>query len=767
VGLASVIYIFLWIFNELGYDKFNVNYRHIYQINLETRKGERWAGSPAPLATAIINNTPGLEATARILRCPVFSFSFGEKMFFEDKGITSDPEIFDIFSFKILSGDPKEALNTIESMVVTKSFAHKYFGNEDPLNKQLNIEGQGFLTIKAVIEDLPQQSHIQFDYMLSHKFAVAFHLCGLDWGDPNFQTYLKLNEYSNLENVLSSLTRIAMDNKFPQVYYGENILILRPLKDIYLDNEIENSLGESGDRRYVYVFGIVGILILVLACINYINLSISLFTKRQKNSSIHKILGAFRKDIFIQYLSETLLLVFISLTLAIGLVWFLKPVFNSLIGKEISLNFFDTQHIFFILILCLFTVILCGTYPSLLLSGPKAINLFDKFNIRNSKHKRLQLMVGFQNVISILLIICTIGIFKQMNFIRNKKLGFKPDQIVYLTLRGNISKSINTVKARLSGYPGITQVSFKDCLPFGIRNNTRGIKWKEKGELKNDGKDNYFGSETTCIDTGYFKMLGVEFVMGRNFNENITSDKQNYILNQEAVRQMGLSNPIGTEFALYDRWGTIVGVIKDTYFKSLHKKINPQVFYLFNDLEKESYSSIIFLKLTGSEIQKSIAFIEKTWTEFNPGIPFEYNFLDNAYESLYKSDKRIGQMINVFSLLAVFIACLGIFGQSTIASENRIKEIGIHKINGSRVTEVMAMLNKNFVIMVIIAFVIAAPIGWYALHKWLQTFAYRTELSWWIFGLAGILAFVIALLIVSWQSWRAATKNPVEALRYE
>jgi putative ABC transport system permease protein len=767
VGLVSVIYIFLWIFYETGYDKFNTNFYNIYRINFETKDGVQWTGSPAPFAPAIIENAPGIEAAVRILRCPAFSFSFGDKMFFEDKGITSDPELFDIYSFRVLSGDAKEALNSAESMVITNSFAQRYFGNEDPLNKQLSIEGQGFLTIKAIIEDIPSQSHIQFDYILSHKFAVANHLCGLEWGDPNFQTYIKLNQKTDIENVLSSITKVAMDNKLPQIFYGENKFILQPLKDIYLDYEIENSIAETGDKRYVKVFGLVGILILVLACINYINLSISLFTKRQKNSSIHKIWGAFRKDIFIQYLSETLLLVFVSLILALGLVWFLKPVFNSLVGKEISLSLYDAKYCLFIIILGLFTVVLCGVYPSLLLSKPKANNLFAKLNFKNSKHKSLQLMVGFQNVISILLIICAIGISKQMAFIQNKKLGFKADQIVYVTLRGNISKSIYAVKAKLSDYPGITQICFKDCLPFGIRNNTRGIAWKEKGELKNTGKDNYFGSETTTIDTSYFKMLGVEFALGRNFNENFALDKQNYILNEEAVRQMGLSSPIGTEFALYGRWGTIVGVIKDTYFKSLHKKISPQVFYLFNDLEKESYYSIIFLKLTGSEIQKSIGFIKETWTEFNPGIPFEYHFLDDSYESLYKSDRRIGLMINTFSLLAVFIACLGVFGQSTIASENRIKEIGIRKINGSKVTEVMFMLNKEFVIMVIIAFIIATPVGWYAMHKWLQTFAYKTELNWWIFALAGLLAMGIVLLTVSWQSWRAATRNPVEALRYE
>ena len=740
LGLASVIFIFLWVFNELGYDKFNSNYDNVYQINFETTKGIRWANTPAPLAPAIINNVPGVKSVVRIRKCPAFAFSTVDKMFYEGNGITSDPEIFDIFSFKTLMGDPKEALNTSDNMVVTKSFARKYFGNGNPINKQLTIEGEGFLTIKAVIEDVPKQSHIQFDYILSHKFAVDYHLCGLGWGDPNFRTYILLQKNARVNNVLSSITKIAMDNKLPNIYYGENKFNLRPLKNIYLDNEIENSLGLTGDKRKVIVFGSVGILILLLACINYINLSVSLFTKRQKSSAIRKICGAFRKDIFIHQLSETLFLIFISFIIALDLVLLLKPFYNSLIGKDINLEFFKWQFITFIILVFMGTIFVCGIYPSFLLSSPKAIHLFEKPGLKYNKNRGLQMMVGLQNVISILLIICTIGIFKQMNFIRKKDLGFNSKQIVYVTIRGNISKSINVVKNKLSSYPGITQIAFKDCLPYGIRNNTRGVMWKEKGVLKNTGEDSYFGSETTRIDAEYFKMMGVKFALGRNFNDSLSSDKQDYILNEKAVRQMGLSDPIGEEFALYGRWGKIIGVIKDTYFKSLHEKIEPQVFYLFKDLEKESYFSTLLLKINGTETHTTLKYVEKIWNEYNPGIPFEYHFLDSDYETLYKSDRHTAKMINVFSLLAVFIACLGLFGQSTLAAENKIKEIGIRKVTGAKTYEVVIMLNKNFIKWIIAAFVIACPIAYFAMQKWLQNFAYRTDLSWWLFLVAGLIA---------------------------
>ena len=378
----------------------------------------------------------------------------------------------------------------------------------------------------------------------------------------------------------------------------------------------------------------------------------------------------------------------------------------------------------------------------------------------------LKSMVVFQNIIAVLLIIAAIGVNKQMQFINHKKLGFNSDQVAFTYLRGTINQKITVVKNLLNENPNISEISLKDCPPFQQINGTVGIAWKQNGEWQNQNTANPVGMETTRIDDHYLKMMNVEFAAGRNFSNKISSDKQNYIVNEEAVRLMGLENPVGNEFSLYGREGVIVGVIKDTWFKSLHEKINPQVFHLYNDVVSESYFSTLFFRINGN-VPQTLDFIKNIWAENNPGVPFEYHFLDQDYENLYKKDMQIAGVLNWFTILAVFIACLGLFGQAVIASENKIKEIGIRKVNGAKISEILTMLNKDFVKWVAIAFVIATPIGWFAMNKWLENFAYKTSLSWWIFALAGLLALGIALLTVSWQSWRAANRNPVEALRYE
>ncbi|MBT3382522.1 MAG: FtsX-like permease family protein [Prolixibacteraceae bacterium] len=768
LGLTAVFFIFFWIYNESSYDKYNTNYNQIYQINYQTTDdGHRWSTTPSPLAPALADHVAAIETVSRIRRCATFAFKSGENMFLEEYGATADPELFDIFTFKVLSGNPKEALNTVENIVVTESFAKRYFGNKSALDQQLNLEGEGIVTIKAVIEDLPTNSHLKFDYLLSHKFAEQYRLCGLGWGDPNFLTYIKVTKEADITDVHSAITQVAMQNKVPQIFYGSNIFNLRPLSGIYLDHDIPNRIGESGDKRNILIFGTVGILILLLACINYINLSISLFTKRQRNTSIQKICGAFRTNIFARYLMETLVVILVSLLLALVLVFILEPLFVSVVGKSVKINFLQPDILAFMAILLLGCVLLCGVYPALLISNMNPLILVDKFSLRKSKNRGLKVMVAMQNVISILLIICTIGILKQMNFVRSKELGFDSEKIVYVRLRGQIPQKIEAAKHEILALSGVSQVAMKDCPPFDSRNNTVGIIWKDEGEIKNTGNNTKVGSETTRIDDEYFKMTGVEFAQGRNFDKTISSDKKNYILNEEAVRQMRLADPIGAEFALYGRWGTIIGVIKDTHFKSLHQKVEPQVYWMFQDLEKESYFSVLNIKLSGEEFQKTIMEVENIWIKFNPGIPFSYHFLDEKYEALYVADKQVAGMVKIFSLLAVLIACLGLLGQSVLATENRIKEIGIRKVNGAKISEILSMLNKDFIKWVAIAFVIASPIAYYAMNLWLENFAYKTTLSWWIFALAGVLALGIALLTVSWQSWRAATRNPVEALRYE
>jgi putative ABC transport system permease protein len=765
IGLTSVILIASWVCNEMSYDKFNEHFDNIYQINFKNNKGEfSMASTPAPLAPAIINDVAAIQSAVRLRNAPEFAFKYKDNMFFEGNGITSDPQLFDIFSFKTIEGNPREALDQINSIVITRSFAARYFGSEDPLNKELEVEGEGHLPVLAVIEDIPLQSHIQFDYILSEKFAEEFHLCGMEWGDPNFRTYILLKNKTNPVDASNLINEVAKEKGMPHVKYGGNTVLLRPLKDIYLDYKVNNRLGKTGDYRYLYIFGTIAGLILILACINYINLTLSLRVKRYKNTSIRKVFGAYGSTIFWNNFIESVVLVLLSFIFTLLILWFLRPSFPVFLKNLISEQLFRPG--FFILVFGIFliTIISCSVYPALVFNGSQRIELMSGYS--KKKTGFLKSLVIFQNIIAVTMIIVAVGINKQMRYIRNKKLGFNTEQIGYAFLRGPIYKKIGVIRNSFLEIPDIAETGLKDCLPYQQVNGTVGISWKLNGEWQNQGKSDLISMETTRIDYQYLKMIGVQFAYGRNFSKDYADDRNNYIVNEKAAHLMGLADPIGTEFMLYGKSGKIIGVIKDTYFKSLHQDINPQVFHLYNDESSESYFSAFFFKIKGN-ISGTIKHIQNIWVQNNPGIPFEFHFLDQDYEKLYDTDSHIAKMINLFCSLAVFIACLGLFGQAVISSENRIKEIGIRKVNGSQVAELLLLLNKDIIRWIGIAFVIAIPVAWYAMQKWLQNFAYKTELSWWIFALAGIIALGIALLTVSWQSWRAATRNPVEALRYE
>ncbi|MFC0875262.1 ABC transporter permease [Saccharicrinis sp. FJH2] len=765
IGLVSVFIILIWIFNETGYDKFNANYADIYQINFKNQAGEMsMAGTPNPLAPVIEDKISNIKLATRLRNSPEFAFKYKENMYFEGKGITADPQLFKMFSFQTLYGDAVKALDQINGIVITESFARRYFGNEDPLEKEIQVEGKEFVIVKAVIKDLPAQSHIQFDFVLSQKLVEQERFCGLGWGDPNFRTYILLTQGSDPAIAEQEITSVAKSNGMPQLQSGEISAKLRPLGSIYLDYTVNNRLGETGDYRYLYIFGSVALLILVLACINFVNLTVSLYAKRQKDTSVAKICGASRKTVFLSHIFENAVLIIVSFILALAVLKFISQPFQAMIGKTFGEHIFNAELEGTIAIILLFTLILCTVYPAVLFSGVKAVELMNRYN--KQKSGILKSMVVFQNVIAVLLIIAAIVVNKQMQYINHKKLGFETDQIAYTYLRGKINEKIPVFKQLLAENSHISEISLKDCPPFEQVNGTVGISWKQNGEWQNQNTPHPVGMETTQIDDNYMEMMDIKFAAGRNFSEEISSDKQNYIVNEEAVRLMGLENPIGTEFSLYGNAGIIVGVIKDTYFKSLHQKVNPQVFHLFNNDASEYYFSALFFKIS-SNIPATIEYVKNIWIENNPGIPFEYHFLNQDYEVLYKKDNQIAGILNFFTMLAVFIACLGLFGQAAISIENKIKEIGIRKINGAKISEILTMLNKDFVKWVIIAFVIATPVAYYAMNKWLENFAYKTSLSWWIFALAGLLALGIALLTVSWQSWRAATRNPVEALRYE
>ena len=607
VGLTCVLVISLWVYNELGYDKFNRNFDRIGQVNFRFPEGGIMAGSPAPLAPVIEQDVAPIEKAARLRGAPGLAFKYEEKMYFEENGITADPQIFDIFSFEAVIGDPKKTLERVNGIVITQSFANRYFGSDNPIDKEILIEGKDYVVIGAVIGDIPLQSHIQFDFILSHKLVEEAHFCGLEWSDPNFRTYILLNNSGNYTEVAERITQAARENGMPHVKYGDAGAFLRPLKSIYLDYTIPNRLGETGDYRYLYIFSSIALLILILACINFINLTISQYSKKQKDTSIKKVCGASQTGIFWINFFENGIIVLISFALAILALWHLNLYFQSVFGKQFGAALVNTEFAAIAGFIFIASLLLCTVYPSVVFSGVKGINLLNPYNKRKSGF--LRNMVVFQNFIAVLLIIAAIGVGRQMKYINHKKLGFDTDRIAYTYLRGNISEKISVVRNSLLENPNITDICLKDCVPFDQRNGTTGVLWNVDGEWENKDEANPVGMETTRIDTRYLDMMGVTFSAGRNFSDDITSDKQNYIVNEEAVRLMGLEDPIGTEFMLYGAKGVIVGVIKDTNFKSLHQKVNPQVYHLYMNESEESYFSALFFKIHGNS-KDALAHVE-------------------------------------------------------------------------------------------------------------------------------------------------------------
>ena len=767
IALACSLTILLWVKYELSYDNFHKNNRNIYRIYSKTPDGYLSDGTPSPLGPAMLQEIPELEAAVRIRNTPTFLFRYGQNSFFAENGATTDPEFFKVFNFPLKQGNPKTALSDPFNIILSEKLADRYFGKEDPMGKQLEIEGQGFLTVTGVMYDFPSNSHLKFDYLMPHKFLEMVPLCGLTWGDPNFRTYLLFKNLPDQQITEAAINQTAIKNNFPQVVDKKYDLHMEALKDIYLNYEINNRLGPQGDIRLVKIYGAVGLFILIIACINFMNLSLTGFRNRIKEIAVKKVTGASRMKLIYQFLGESFIIILISLNIGIVLIKVISPSISSFTNVSGSLfKHFNFQISAIISVGVILTTVVAGLYPALVISRHKPNAIFSGRMIIAGKSRTGKYLVMLQFAISIVLVICTLTISKQMSYIKNKPLGFDRENVIFIPIRENIGKKFNIVRNELLKSPDIIAVSAKDCLPFTQRNGTCGVIWKQDNEIKNT--DCAFGMETTRVDDKYFGLIGAEFTEGRDFSyEEGDSTKKVYIINEEAAKEMGLQNPISTEFALYGEWGTIVGVIKNTYFKSLDNNIQPQLFHLFSNIDREGYLGSVLIKTRGNNNSKVINHIKKVWYSVNSITPFEYGFLDQEYDNLYKKYQRNSEVITFFSLLAIFISCLGIFGLSSMLAKQRTKEIGIRKSNGADTSSIMVLLGASFVHWLTVSIIIACPVAWYAMNKWLQNFAYHTQISWWIFVLAGLLTYSIALLTVSFQTLRVAVTNPVEALRYE
>ncbi len=771
IGMACAIIMLLWVQNELSYDRFHEKgdslFRVAAYVSFPNTSSHSVIGPP-PLAPALKEEFPEIIQSTRVDDCPRLVFKHRDKAFYEQKGLLADPSFLEMFTFPLLEGNPQTALSDSYSIILTEKTAIKYFGDENPISKTLMVEGFP-IKVTGVMKNVPENSHFQFDFVLPFEIRREMGDNLDHWGNSNTYAYVELHEQAipsevdkKIENYLrDKLAKVfQMENPFDIRLYLQNIL------DIHLSSHIEDQeYAVVSDRKYVYIFSVVALFILVIACINFMNLFTARSMKRAKEIAMRKVVGSKRSQLVKQFLTESLLFSFISLLVAIVVVYSFLPITQNLLNKSLVMNLLDFKFAAALLLITFLTGILAGSYPALFLSSFSSIRILK----RADQGARGQLMVRrflviAQFSLSIILIIATIIIFRQINFMQNTDLGFEKENVVYMPLKGNIGRQYETFKNELLQESSILSISAKNSHPLLGSDYTTDIEWPGKDPAQK------ILMEATGVDYDYIETMKLEMKEGRSFSREYQTDARGaFLLNERAVQLMGLESPLGKEIGVWGKKGVVIGIVKDAYFRSLKQQIEPQIQYLYSDLDTREMNEygVILVRVKGGQIPEAIALLEKTWKKMEIDYPFEFGFLDQSVDDQYRKETQISHIINIFTMLGLFISCMGLFGLASFMAEQRTKEIGIRKVLGASVSQILFMLSKDFAKWVALASLVAWPVAYFILRKWLGDFAYRVDLSIILFLLATAFTLVVALLTVSYQAVKAATSNPVNALRYE
>ena len=767
IGMACTILILLWVQDELSYDNFNKNGDNIYRVLFQSNNRAEgiWGTSPGLLAPEAKKEIPEIVDAARIMKRPrmvikAIGESKNQPAFYEDNYYLVDPSLFKMFTLPFLEGNAETALNN--GIVITRSIALKYFGTTDALGKRLNVNNWFDVTITGVIKDIPENSHFNFDMFTRLEDLRQFFPGGFTWSNAIHQTYIQVAPNSNSEIVAKKLTRLINENN-PIALRRHVKITLQPLRDIYLDAVVQGTTVKQGDIRYVYIFSLIAFLILFIGCINFVNLSTAHAAARARSIGMLKIIGANRGNLIKQIWGESIFLSFLAAFLAVLIVELTLPTFNSFTGKDLTLLDNHLSHLLIFLLLVIITGFVAGAFPAIYFSNFKPMQAFRNKWISSGTGGLRKGLVITQFVTSIFLIIVTLVITDQLNFMRNQKLGFKKDNIVCLPVKANVASHYQSFRNELLRQRNIINVGIKNSPTTEAVNNTK--PWWE-GEDPNKE----FISEIDEVDYNFINTLGLKIIEGRNFSEKFPTDlSKAFIINEEATREMGLRNPVGTRLKTADKDGFIIGVVKDAKFKSLKEPIKPIIFNLTNNFADDGMNlfGVIYISIKPGEVPQTIKDIKKTWAKFNPGYPFEYHFLDETYNNLYQSEARLADIFGTFTSLALFVTVLGLFGLALFMTEQRTKEIGIRKVLGASIMDILSLLSSSFTKWLIIANIIAWPVAWFAMTKWLQSYAYHINISFLTFFIAGAMTLIITLFTISLITIKAAIKNPVESLRYE
>jgi putative ABC transport system permease protein len=762
LGILVCLMIFLFIMNEFSFDNFHKNGKNIYRVmrSFDKEKAEVPYLS-GPYATALLNDFPAdIKAAVRVMSSNSL-VTIGEKAFNEKKVLITDPGFFTLFSFPLVKGDAATVLKDPNSVVLTETTAKKYFGNEDPMGKTIEIDKHLQFKVTGIARDAPANSHLDFDMV--HPITMYYNAPWFGkWINNNMFVYALINEKTNiatLEKQFPKFMEKYMGNEMRE--YGMHFtLSLRPLKEIYFEPSSMFDAVKHGDKKVVFIFLSIAVLILLIACINFMNLSTVAAVERSKEVGLRKVMGALRNHLVWQFIGESVLIAFISCIIAIGLLFLFMPSYNSLLGYQLSVSWTSLPIYLFLIGVIILVGFLAGSYPAFFLSAFSPIeSLKGKLKLGKGGSLFRQVLVVVQFSISVLLIIGTIIIGNQMSFVKNKELGYSQDQTVIIPIDNDeIYNNRNVFKNELQNNSNIAAVSAMSGEPGGFF---------DIHTFEVEGQNEIWKSRTEFSDFEYVKTLGLKIIAGRDFSPQFKTDTTDAVLiNRTAATKLGL-----TPAQAIGKWikntvrdtarRRIVGVVEDFNFLSLKENMDALVISPSEDRR------VLLVKIKSANIQSAVSTIKSTYAKVAPVYPLSYTFLDQKFDILYKNDVRQQTILTIFSGLAIFVACLGLFGLASFTAAKRVKEIGVRKVLGSSTQNIVMLLSKDLLKPVLVATAIAIPVGYYAMNSWLQNFAYKTSLSWWIFGLAAVITFAIALLTVSFKAVRAAMANPAKSLRTE
>jgi len=778
IGLATCLLILLYVLDELSYDRFNKDADRIYRVDGDIKLGGNHfitATSPGPMGPALRQDYPEVEQETRFRGRGGFLVRKGAQNIREDRVTYADSTLFRVFTLPMIAGDPATALQEPRTVVITEKIARKYFNSTDIVGRSLVVDDTRNYKITGVIKDLPSNAHFNFDFFISLS-GLEESRDPMQWTNDNFTTYILLKKGADpkrmesrlgdmVDKYIGPLQGAIIHSSMKEFIKRGNFIrySLMPLTDIHLHSNKTAELGPNGSIEYVYIFAAIAGFILLIACVNFMNLSTARSSNRATEVGIRKVLGSLRGQLIFQFITESILISFIAMLLALGLSWLLLPYFNQLAAKDMSLGLFSRPWLIPSLVaMVIFVGLLAGSYPAFFLSAFRPVAVlkgaiasgFRTGWLRNS-------LVVFQFGISILLIIGTTVIYSQLSYIRNKKIGFDREQVLIIRNAGSLGDQTKAFRENILALAGVKGATMTGFLPTSDQYNSESYFLSPAMDQKSD-----INVQSWPIDDQYIPVLGMEMAKGRNFNKEFPTDSQGVVINEAAARLIGLEDPINHK--LYEMphpqtakpniWN-IIGVVKDFNFSSLRQQVTPLVLFPGED------NSNMAFRIHSNNIPGLLAEVKEKWRTMAPTQPFSYSFMDDDFNALYKSENRMGRTALCFSVLAIFIACLGLFGLAAYAAEQRTREIGIRKVLGATVPNIILLLCRDFLGLVAISALIAFPLsGWY-MHHWLQGFAYRISIGWQIFGLATLLIVLIAVFTVSFQAIKAAIANPVKSLR--